>query len=224
MKTLQKVAGISSLSEAAIYTAAFIYFGFYWAFPYGGSAMEQLSYLRENQVSFSVVNLLIYILFGVFLAALVCAIYERLKENSPAIIQVATLFGALWVGLIIASGMIANIGLQFVVQLPSDNPERAIEVWSIVSLIVEALGGGNELVGGVWVLLLSIGALKGDQLSRVLSYLGLFVGMAGISTVYPADVLTEIFGLSQIVWFIWLGVSLLKDDKANNAVKLTATT
>lgn len=219
MTSLQKWAGVSALAEAVIYISAFIYFGVYWAFPGDGLAAEQALYFRDNQLVFSLVNLLIYVVFGLFLAVLVCGIYERLKSSSPAIIQLASLFGLIWVGVIIASGMIATIGLQSVVELAPENPERAMEVWSIVSLMVEALGGGNELVGGLWVLLLSIGALRGRQLSKALNYLGLFVGIAGLCTVYPADIFTEIFGISQIVWFIWLGFTLLKKDGANRMSK-----
>lgn len=213
MSNLQKWAGVSALAEAVIYITAFIYFGVYWAFPHDGLAAEQALYFRDNQLAFSLINLLIYVVFGLFLAMLVCGIYERLKAASPAVIQLASLFGFIWVGVIIASGMIATIGLQSVVKLSAASPERAMEVWSIVSLMVEALGGGNELVGGLWVLLLSIGALRGQQLSKGLNYLGLFVGIAGVCTVYPADIFTEIFGVSQIVWFIWLGLNLLKSER-----------
>ncbi|NQZ28168.1 MAG: hypothetical protein HRT55_17845 [Colwellia sp.] len=39
------------------------------------------------------------------------------------------------------------------------------------------------------------------------------MGLAGILTIYPAEVLTEIFGLGQIVWFVWLGkIMLVKQE------------
>jgi hypothetical protein len=59
----------------------------------------------------------------------------------------------------------------------------------------------------------SLLALRGRLLSRALNYLGCLVGAAGISTIYPADSLTELFGLSQILWFLWLGLVL---SRANN--------
>ena len=80
----------------------------------------------------------------------------------------------------------------------------------MVNTIVEGMGGGNEIVGGLWVLLLSIAAIKADDLSRKFNYLGIFVGFFGILTIYPAEILTEVFGLSQIVWFSWLGLIMLK--------------
>jgi hypothetical protein len=154
-----------------------------------------------------------YILFGCLLAVLVVGIYQRLRDQSPALIQVATLFGAVWVGLVVASGMISNIGLAYVLSTEFGSPEKAMETWGIINVIVESLGGGNELIGGLWVFLLSVAAIKAKEFPLPLNYLGLVVGAAGISTVYPAEILTEIFGVTQIIWFIWLGVVLLRIPK-----------
>ena len=76
-------------------------------------------------------------------------------------------------------------------------------------MITESIGGGNELVGGLWVLLISVVAIQERSLPRTLNYLGYLVGIAGIATIYPEELITEIFGVSQIVWFIWLGIYLI---------------
>jgi hypothetical protein len=109
---------------------------------------------------------------------------------------------------------IINVGLGVVTKLSVSEPERAITIWNTITSIVEGLGGGNEFVGGVWVLLVSIAALKSGELYKPLNCLGVFVGAAGISTIYPAEVLTEIFDISQIFWFMWLGVSMWKSKKS----------
>ena len=57
--------------------------------------------------------------------------------------------------------------------------------------------------------MLSIAALKADDLPKILNYIGLLIGFAGILTIFAADVMTEIFGLGQIVWFAWLGIIML---------------
>lgn len=210
MDKLQKMGGIAALLEASLYISAFIFFGAFWDFPVQAGFAEQLDFLRVNQVTLAIVNLFIYVVFGIFLAVLVLALHERLKVKSMALSQIATIFGLIWVGLVIASGMISNIGLNAVIELSVDEPEQARSVWLAVNAVAEGIGGGNEIVGGLWVLLLSIAALKGDALSKKLNYLGAFVGLAGILTVYPAEILTVIFGLSQIVWFLWLGLVMLR--------------
>lgn len=214
MNNLQKLGGVSAIFEAIIYVSAFVFFGAFWNFPSDADSAQKFIFLAENQVVLSIVNLIMYVLFGILLAVLVLAVNERLKSNTPALSQIASVFGVVWVGLVIASGMIANVGLASVLELSTEDPEQAMTVWQAIYSVVEGLGGGNEVVGGLWVLLLSVAALKGNELSKKLNYFGVFVGIVGIVTVYPADVLTEIFGVSQIVWFSWLGIVMLKNSKS----------
>ena len=45
---------------------------------------------------------------------------------------------------------------------------------------------------------------------RALNLFGLVIGLAGIVTIYPDfEPLNAVFGLSQIVWFVWVGVVML---------------
>jgi hypothetical protein len=106
--------------------------------------------------------------------------------------------------------MIEIIGLASVIKMGAKDPENEMIVFSSISIITEGIGGGNEIVGGVWVLLLCIVGLKGGLFSKPLNFLGIFVGLVGISTTYPLDLLTDIFGISQIVWFIWLGIIMIR--------------
>ncbi len=214
MNNLQKVGGVTALLEAAIYISAFVFFGAFWNFPADADSVQKFAFLAVNQSLLSIVNFSMYVLFGIFLAVLVLALHERLKMNTPILSQIASIFGVVWVGLVIASGMISNIGLAAALELSVKEPEQAMTLWRAISAVVEGLGGGNEIVGGLWVLLLSIAALKGNELQKTLSYLGLFVGIVGILTIYPAEVFTEIFGISQIVWFSWLGVSMLSNSNS----------
>ena len=210
MSNLQKVGGVAALFEAIIYISAFVFYGAIWDYPANADSTQKFSFLADNQVALSIVNLFMYVIFGIFLAVLVLSLYERLKNNAPALSQATAVFGIVWVGLVIASGMIANIGLGVVIDLSVKDPEQAMTVWLTINSVVEGLGGGNEIVGGLWVLLLSVAALKGNEIPKTLSYFGLLVGLAGILTVYPADVLTEIFGLGQIAWFAWLGGHMIR--------------
>jgi hypothetical protein len=211
LKKLQKIGGICAILEALIYIFAFIVYGGILVYPNANaSAVQQLNFLNDNYLTLSILNLISYVLFGIILAVLVLAIHHRLKNYSPIFSKLASVFGIIWVGLVIASGMIANIGLNSVIAIGIKEPESAMLVWSSVSIISEGLGGGNEIVGGIWVLLLSIIALKGQLFSKPLIFLGLLVGIAGILTIYPLEIFTEIFGISQIIWFLWIGVFMIR--------------
>ena len=204
--SFQKLGGIAALCEALIYISAFVFFGMFWSYPVDGDSLEKLVFLADNHLVLMIVNLLMYVLFGIILAVLVLALHQRLSVSAPTLSQVASVFGVVWVGLVIASGMVANTGLSTVVELSITDPEQAMTVWRTINAVVEGMGGGNEVVGGLWVLSLSIAAQKGNTLQGALNRFGMFVGVVGILSIYPAEVFTEIFGLSQIVWFVWLGV------------------
>jgi len=212
MNNLQKVAGVSAIFEALIYIVAFVYFGAFWAYPSEGTASDKMAYLAENQFVFSMIYFLMYAVFGIFLAVLVVGLYEKLKLTNDPILKVGSIFGVVWVVLVIASGMLANIGLSHAINLMDLSAEKAFDTWRMISVLIESLGGGNELVGGLWVLLISIAALKAKEFPQGLNYLGLIVGISGMATIYPDDVITEIFGITQIIWFIWLGISMLGQE------------
>ena len=189
MIVLQKLARISAICEGLIYIVAFVYFGAFWSYPADGSAAEKMAHLAENQMLFSMIYFLMYVVFGV-----------------------------VWVGLVIASGMVSNIGLGHAIGLMDINPEKALDMWATVSVITEIIGRGNELVGGLWVLLISAAAIQEGWLPRTLNYLGYFLGIAGITTIYPKELFTEIFCVLQIVWFIWLGVCLLTQKNTDKLI------
>lgn len=77
-------------------------------------------------------------------------------------------------------------------------------------MVISGLGGGNEIVGGCWVLLVSIAGLRHRVLPRWLNIAGLVVSLAGIVTAFPPlKEVGALFGLGSILWFVAVGVVLL---------------
>ncbi len=205
---MKKIAGFSAIGEAFIYIIAFVIYGGVLQFPTENNE-QVIVFLKENYVLLYIMNMLIYVLFGVFLAVLVLGIHQHIRDISPNLSQVATVFGSIWVGLVIAAGMIGNIALTTVINMT--DTQQALETWNNAQIVTEGLGGGNEVVGGLWVLLLTIAVLKQKEFPKFLVVLGMLVGLAGIFTIYPMEIFTEIFGLSQIVWFIGIGIFLIRN-------------
>ena len=218
MNKLQKFGGFAAIFEAITYIGAFIYFGALLEYPSTNDVAAKLAFLKQNHFGLAMSNLILYVLFGLALAVLVLATHQKVVSKQASLMKLASLFGYIWVGLVIAAGMIGNISLELVIRIAETDQTMARTIWLATDAVVEGIGGGNEIVGGIWVLLLSIAALKADELSKGVSYLGLFVGLAGISTVYPATLLTEIFGLSQIVWFVYLGIVLIKQSAVDKDI------
>lgn len=210
-KTFQKIGGFSSISLGLIYILAFAIYGGILEYPSNeASDTEKLAFLSDNYLILYSITFSSYVLFGILLTVLVIALHQQVKDGFANFSLITSAFGIIWVGLVIASGMIANIGLNSVLEIGIDNPEKAMTIWSSIGIVSEGLGGGNEIVGGIWVLLLSTINLKGGLFPKSLNFLGLLVGFTGILTVLPFDVFKEIFGISQIIWFIWIGILMLR--------------
>jgi hypothetical protein len=215
MNNLQKWGGIAALGHAAGYLAA-LALGVTLMFPILNAGPEQyLKFLADNQALVYLWNLISYWGSAITLVVMVLALYERLKGRAPALMQTATAFGLIWAGLIIASGnlMLHNGGV--VAELYRQNPAQAVTAWTALQSVELGITSGNELVGSLWVLLLSVAALRTGGLPRALSTLGLVLGVAGILTIIPAlaETLIMIFGSGMIVWSVWVGIILLRGSR-----------
>ncbi|MBM3947069.1 MAG: DUF4386 family protein [SAR202 cluster bacterium] len=180
-------------------------------------AVQKVAILADNQAIASIGYLVPFVVWGIFQVVLALALYDRLKAGAPAMAQTATAIGLIWAGLVIASGMVANVGIAAVVDLYRNDPAQAGSAWQAIETVQLGLGGGNEIAGGMWVLLIGWAALWTRELPRGLSYLGVVAGVAGILTVVPllevmgaAEALGIVFGLGLIVWFVWLGIVMLR--------------
>lgn len=213
--TLQKSGGLAAFGCMIAYIVGFaVYLTLFESAQYGSSAVpatQHVAFMVEHQTLLYAWNLVIYVASGIFLAVLTLALHDRLKLHAPALSQTAAVFGLIWSGLVIASGMIANIGTNMIIKLQATNIEQAATLWRSHALMVNGLGGGNEIVGGLWFFLGSWAAKKNGQFSKGINILGLIVGAAGLVTVIPAlSEVGSIFGLGSIIWFGWLGILLLR--------------
>lgn len=220
--SLQKMGGLAALIAAGTFLVAMIIMvAVVVPAGYGSPEMttlENVAYLAENQNLMYLWNLIAYVIFGGALVVLVLALHDRLKDHSSALAQTAAAFGMIWAGLMFASGMVANIGAGVVVDVFAQEPSQAGPVWQSLQFVVDGLGGGNEIVGGLWLLLLSVAGLRSGRLSKALNYFGLVVSAAGLVTVIPAlGEVGAIFGLGSIVWFVWVGLALLRGKVGETA-------
>jgi len=212
MKTLQKFGGFAALYLAVAYLIGIVIFLIVLDYPSITDPAQKVALLVEMQMVTFSTNLLMYVFFGIFLIVLSLALYDRLKSGAPAIMQVATVIGIIWAGSLIASGMVSNAGIAPTVGLYAKDPSQAALTWQGIESVASGLGNGNgEILGGLWTLLVSLAALRAGGFSKGLNILGLLVGAVGILSLIPGltELMTGIFGLSQIIWFVWLGIVLL---------------
>ena len=222
MNNLQKMGGVAALIEAATYVVGMGLL-FTLMAPYATGDLDPgqtVAFLADNQAIMYIAILILFVVNSVFLVVLALALYERLKAGSPAMVQTATAFGLIWAGLIIASGMLINSDLGVVVDLYGKDPAQAASVWVVLSSVEVGLVSKFEIPGGLWVLLVSWAALRAGGLPRALNYLGVVIGVAGLLTVVPAlEALQAVFGLGFIVWWVWLGIVMVRTSPSAAAEK-----
>ena len=140
MKKLQKMGGVAAL----IITAAFVV-GLVLNFTLLDSSgiddpVQMVAFLADTQAIQYIWILFIYVIFGIFLVVLALALYDRSKTGSPAMAQTATVFGLIWAGLVIAGGLVFNMGMGAVVDLYGKDPVQAATVWLAIDSVAQGVG------------------------------------------------------------------------------------
>lgn len=212
MSSLRKIGGVAALTAAATFVVGLGMFAtMLTGYTFAEQPIDAIEFLVDNQVALYVWNILITIVFGVALVPLVLAIRDRTCDGVSPLPRLAAVFGLIWSGAIIATGMIANISYGVVADLHASDTEMATPVWIALDAVQNGLGGGNEILGGLWVLLVSVAGLRAGVFSRWVNYLGVVMGVAGIVTVIPPlEDVGAVFGLGLVVWFTAVGIFLLR--------------
>ena len=216
----QRVGGFAALYLAAAFVVAMPYFLVFAKYPSAVGPAAKVAVLVEHHDGMRVMYLVTCVIFGLVLAVLALALHARLKDRAPVLIQAATAVGLIWAVVLVASGMIFNAGVTAVVGLHGAHPAQAVAAWQAIEPVANGLGGsGGELLGGLWVLLVSIADLRVGGFSRALGWFGVVVGAIGLASVIPPLTdLAILFGLVQIGWFGWLGFSVLRPNRGAERV------
>lgn len=214
MNSLRTAGAASALIMAFIYVLGFAIF--YLALDPGRELNidESVQFLKVNQLVVMPTMFVLYVLAGINLIILVQSLAGEVKNDAPWQSQTVLIIGSIWCAMLIVAGFIYLTGMQAVFSLYPQNAEQATTLSLIVDTVFEALGGGNELIGGVWTVLISCLLLKLTPGFKIVHFFGIAVGIAGVVSIVPmfADAVM-LFGLGQIFWFIGLGVRFLKMKK-----------
>lgn len=207
----QRAGGMAALYLALALVAAMPYFLLVVDYPSATTAQERVALVVDNYATMYAMYLATYVVFGIALGILALALHERLREAAPFTARIATAVGLLWSLALVMSGMVFTYGMTATVSLESSSPVQAVSAWRAIEPIALALGGaGGEILGGLWVLLVSWIALRSDTVPKPASWLGMLIGVAGLASVIPAlHDAAYLFGTLQIIWFAWLGFLMI---------------
>jgi hypothetical protein len=207
----QRAGGVAALYLAAAYLVAMPYFLLVVNLQGLAGPAEKVAALATYQNSHYVMYLITYVVFGIVLGTLARVLSKRLS-GSPTIAAVGGVVGFIWACMLVASGLIFNFGAGAAVELLAKSPAEAASLWQVIEPVADGLSSGQgELLGGLWVLLVSVAALRTGALPKTLNWLGILIGIAGVVSAVPVLLDARyVFGLLQIVWFIWLGIVMLR--------------
>jgi hypothetical protein len=208
---MQRAGGVAALYVAVAYVAAIPYFVLLVDYPGATDPITKVALLKDNFTSMYLMHVVCFQFVALAMIVVTVASYQRLKDRAPGTAQLAAAVGLIQAGLLLASVQVFNYGMDTVVQLFATAPEQAVSAWQVIESVAMALGGsGGQLVGGVWVLLVSVAALRAREFPAALNWLGAGIGTAGILSSLPALSMLEVaYELLMIVWFGWLGIALL---------------
>ncbi|WP_100657015.1 hypothetical protein [Alteromonas flava] len=218
LNTLVRCGAIAYFAMPICYIGMFLIFGILLSIPHASDISDKIAYIASQQNLLSLAYVLGYLIFGGLLLVAVQATHAYLIKSSSHMLNLASAFGLIWVVLMMCSGMLALVGMNTMIELFSQGNPHSETLFYIQTTVVNGLGGGIELVGGLWVLFLSVFALRTNQLSKGVNFFGCLVGMLGIGTLYLSlPSLKEAFGLCQIIWFILMGIAMFRHK---NEIKL----
>jgi hypothetical protein len=215
MNTFQKAGGIAALTHAFAYLVGII-IAVTLIFPVlDADTSGYIKFVSDNQFLMHIWILICYWGSAITIVIMALALYDRLKVNSSGLMKVATAFGLIWAGLIIGSGNLMLNNFHVITDLYAIDPTLAATAWTILEAVENGITSGNELVGSLWVLLLSYSALRHGGLPKALNYAGIALAIVGICTLVPdlaslAGVAFA-FGLGMVGWSIWLGIVMLRN-------------
>jgi hypothetical protein len=208
----QKAGGAAAIYIALALLAAMPFFLLVVDYMGAKTVAEKVALVVANYAGMYAMYLVTYVFYGIALSVLAFALYDRMKSRASATMRVATAIGLLWSFALVASGMIFNYGMTTVAALAEEDTAQAQTAWLAIEPVAQALGGaGGEILGGLWVLLVSAVALRNGALPKLLGWFGVVIGVAGlVSVAPPLRDASIIFGLMLIAWFVWLGSVLIK--------------
>jgi hypothetical protein len=203
MTRLQKLGGIAAFINVIVVIATLTTVVFLIGFSAIADPSKLIDLAIHNPKPLLIEDGLKFISAGIS-SVLIFALGNYLQRDTPGLRSVAMGFGFLSVLCLVGN---ATLSLYAISHASTYN--RAALSGSHLHSMIGILAVAAISLDGLWFLLISWTALKSQQLPNSLCYLGL--GMGGLSLVPSLGIIVLIL---SIVWSVWMGQVLLKEESS----------
>lgn len=214
MNSQQKTGGIAALIIATLLIISFIFILFVWPI-YGVRGPEDVSkpdviLPAVAQAPILLTWLAINMPIAVALGFVVLALNQRLQVRSTGLVRFAFVVGLASALFFLVVGVLRFIGYAYLAEQYSINPASAASAYNGYLVVDNVFDRAAIFTSGLWLVMVSWAARKGDGLPRLLAYFGIVTGAAGILGALLPSV-APVALLLYIVWFLWLGLSAVRN-------------
>ena len=126
MKLEMRIGGVAAIIQALCYILGFALLATSMnpGSTEGWTQVQKLEFILQRQSLFVFWNVVIYVVFGVALVVLAVVLHRLLQPMESLAVSIGTPFGLIWAGLVLASGMVANVGLAWVSEASGSKRDR----------------------------------------------------------------------------------------------------
>jgi hypothetical protein len=152
------------------------------------------------------------ILWGIGLVVTALALYERWQSDKGFKLHLMVTLAIMSATLLFSSGISGFTSISELAKLYPQNPTDTGSAYLAITLLGGGIRGAAIMLFGGWGFVTSWLALKKNEFSKPLNYVGLGVGLVsmGALIVPLAKYIILIFGW---VWLVWLGIALWRTPK-----------
>lgn len=169
---------------------------------------QRLAFIITNGRFFQLWYLIIFILFAICLLVLLRGLRRWMETHQTVTFHLSMVAGFIWAAYIFACGFISVFSIEYLLSL---NNTDVAPIWFFVYAIQQGLGDGVEWVGGIWLTIVSSHFIFIQGKRSLVHIYGLLIGLVGCLTLVPGlQHAGALFGLGQIVWFVWIGAALFQ--------------
>jgi hypothetical protein len=115
---------------AMAYIVAIPYFLVVVNYPSVVDPLEKVNLLKDNYMSMYTMHVIVYEFVGIGLIVLGLALYQRLRDDAPALAPIGAAIALVWACLLSGSSMVFNYGMGAVVELYDTDPAQAVSMSS----------------------------------------------------------------------------------------------